>query len=137
MFLQDRLHVVYNYDRVNFTREARLAIRRYPRFACLKIFAQCVDFSRCYFSPKSKITRNLGKGVKKGLALFAGCQLHFPRKRKFVLGEKDSSDPNGRRHSREKKRSSHFVRSLSSLKRATLFTKGQQPCFQERKINRA
>lgn len=135
-FLRDWRRIVSNYERAKFTREARVTIRR---FACLLIFAQRVDFSPCYLSPKLKITDNLGTGFQKGMALFAGCQSYFPRKlrkRKFVPGEKDSLDPHGRRQSRGKKGSNHFFRSVSSLERATLFPEGQQPRYQERKINR-
>ena len=101
--MQISQRLVSNYERVKFTYETRAAIRL---FACLLIFAQRVDFFSCYISPKLKITDNVGTGVQKEMALFAGCQSYFPRKlrkRKFVPGEKDSSDPNERRQSRGKK----------------------------------
>ena len=122
-FLRERLRVVSNYEQAKFTRKARGAnnFRRCSRFAFLLIFAERVDFSCCYFSPKLKITRTLGTTVQKGLTLLARWQPLPPSQKKFVPREKDSSDPNGRFHHPEEKRSNHFVRSTSSLKRATFF----------------
>ena len=75
-FVRERLRVVSDYERAKLTRKARGAnnLRRYPRFACLLIFAGRMDSACYYFHHKLKITRTLATTAQEGLAPFARCQ---------------------------------------------------------------
>ena len=126
-FLRDRLRVVSNYERSKVTRKASGANNFRRGFLPLLFFTEIKDYphSRHDSSKRTGYIREVSTPLLKEV------------KRNFVPREKHSSDPNGRCHHPEEERNTLFVRSASSLKRTTLFLEGQQPRYQERKINRA
>ena len=126
-FLRDRLQVVSNYERSKVTRKASEANNFRQGFLPLLFFTEIKNYPRSRHD-SSKSTGSIRE---------VSTPLAKEVKRNFVPREKDSSDPNGRCHHPEEERNTLFVRSASSLKRTTLFQEGQQPRYQERKINRA